>query len=76
MKKEKLNGSVALLAKALQGVIEESTQTVVDYMADMESRLVNEIKTLDEKIQTTNENMQLQFSELRNDMNVQIGELR
>ena len=61
--KNKLNGSVELLAKALKGVVSEAIEenndlvltTIRDDMAAMEGRL-------NDRIDTTNENMSKQFS--------------
>ena len=54
MKKEKLNGSAALLIEGLQGVIKktmrEEIKPVIDTMADMEKRLVDKIDGVEQRL--------------------------
>ncbi len=59
MSNKKLNGSVTALAKAFQNVISDVVKTIETQMNVLNVR----IDGIDEKINTTNENMQSQFSQ-------------
>ena len=75
--KDRLNGSVNLLADAMRKVFHESVQGAVEPVAtevkalrtevhDMEGRIN---KRIDEGLKTTNENVQAQLAQHRKDIN-------
>ena len=86
--KNKLNGGPELLAKAIQQVFEETmsaTREVVrEDLSEMEVRLKKDSsemegrlnKHLDERINTTDENMQAQFAEQEKKLGKLISEGR
>lgn len=65
-KKDNLNGSVELLARAIQGVVTEvvgkGNEIVLDEMIAMEGRLNQRIDDTNQSIDNTNQNMQSQFA--------------
>ena len=65
-KKDNLNGSVELLARAIQGVVTEAVgkgnEIVLDEMIAMEGRLNQRIDDTNQMLGTTNQNMQSQFA--------------
>lgn len=81
----KMNGSVDLLAKAMAQVISEATENAVEpingrldsiegRMDSIEGRMATkeDIKTLDTKIETTNENVHAQLAQQRKDISQDI----
>jgi uncharacterized coiled-coil protein SlyX len=64
--KDNLNGSVELLARAIQGVVTEAVgkgnEIVLDEMIAMEGRLKQRIDNTNQRIDNTNQNMQSQFA--------------
>lgn len=70
----KMNGSVDLLAKAMAQVISEATENAVEpingRLDSIEGRMATkeDIKTLDAKIETTNENVHAQLAQQRKDI--------
>lgn len=74
MSKNKMNGSVGLLADAMRKVFQEGIESAIapveeavtglrDDMKDMRDDMKNMEERLDQKIGTTNQNMQAQFAE-------------
>lgn len=65
-KKDNLNGSVDLLARALQGVVTEAVRKgngiLLDEMIAMESRLNQKIDATNQALDNTNQNMQSRFA--------------
>ena len=80
--KNKLNGGIELLAKAMRQVFDENMEAtreaVKGDLSDMEGRLNEHIDErvdhLDKRIDTTNENMQAQFSEQERKIGKMISE--
>ena len=86
-KKDNLNGSVELLARAIQGVVTEAVgkgnEIVLDEMIAMEGRLNRRIDDTNQRIDdtnqmlgNTNQNMQSQFArqeEMITEINRKIG---
>ena len=65
-KKDNLNGSVELLARAIQGVVTEAVgkgnEIVLGEMIAMEGRLNQRIDDTNQMLGNTNQNMQSQFA--------------
>ena len=76
MAKQEINGSADLLAKAIRAVFEETvavaTNPLLEEMGNMEGRIYKhvdgKVDELNDRIDTTNTNMQSQFAQVRKDI--------